>query len=45
MKEVAKEQILLWYSTLTMKCCEKVLANRKEQSGEEEGDGERADTI
>jgi hypothetical protein len=43
MKKVAKEGILLGNGKLTMKRCEKVPAERKEQPGEEEGGGERAD--
>jgi hypothetical protein len=40
MKDMAKEQILFSYGKLTMKCCEKVPAERKEQPGEEERGGE-----
>ncbi len=42
---MAKEGILLVTDKLTKKRCEKVPAERKEQSGEEEGGGERAGTC
>ncbi len=45
MKEVAKEQILLGTGKLTMKCCEKGPAERKEKLGEDETAGKRADTL
>jgi hypothetical protein len=38
--EVAKDQILIRYGKLAMKCCEKVPAEREEQPREEEGGGE-----
>ncbi len=41
---MAKEGILLGNGKLTMKRCEKVPAERKEQPGEEEGGDKRADT-
>ncbi len=44
MKKVAKEQILLTCGKLTMKRCEKVPAERKEQLGEDEKGGKRGDT-
>jgi hypothetical protein len=45
MKEVAKEGILLKFGELTMKHCERVPAECKEKLGEDERDGERADTF
>jgi hypothetical protein len=44
MKKVAKEWILLGNGKHTMKRCEKVPAEREEQSGEDERGGKRADT-
>jgi hypothetical protein len=41
-KEVGNDQIFRTYGKLTMECCKKVPAERKEQPGEEERDGRRA---